>query len=268
MKISAAVSRVLEQNTENAPRIVVLDIETTPALSYHWRYWKENISPTQGVKSSELLSIAAKVLGERGMFFASRQDDKDDRALAAISWSLVDRADVVIAHNGRAFDMKTLNARWAFWQLPPPGPYKVVDTCLIARKEFNFPSNSLNGLAKYLGIGAKASHEGFDLWRKCMEGDKAAWATMEKYNIRDVELLEKVYLRLRAYDRQHPNMGIYHNDDVMRCVCCGSENISTDYQKLHYLMSAGYEVYRCKDCGKLTRDNKPCRIAKASGRNV
>lgn len=261
------VNEAIKKFTPVAPRIILLDIETTPALSYHWRYWDERIAPNQMVKTSELLCFAAKSLGARGMFFASRQGDADDRDLAKEAWDIVDQADIVIAHNGRAFDMKTLNARWAFWGLPPPGPYKIIDTCLVARKEFNFPANSLNALALYFNLGAKQEHEGFDLWKKCIAGDPSAWKRMEKYNIRDVELLEQIYLRLRAYDRRHPNVGAGQCENEIRCVCCGNKTMKR-LPGLYFVTTKGYPIYRCRECGKVSRDNTAATKVTTTGRNV
>ena len=43
------------------------------------------------------------------------------------------------------------------------------------------------------GVGAKVKHSGFELWIDCMDGDKKAWAEMKRYQIQDVQLLDKLY---------------------------------------------------------------------------
>lgn len=260
------ISQAIRQHKADTPAIILMDIETTPHLSYHWRVYDESISPEQMERPSELLCFAAKRLGRRGIWYASRRGTKTDKAVAAEAWKVVDAADMVVAHNGKAFDMKTLSARWAYWRMPPPSPFKTVDTCLIARHAFNFPHNSLDGLARYMDLGTKHRTD-FSLWRGCMTGDPAAWQKMERYNCRDVELLEAVYLRLRAYDRRHPNVGIYREDDLLRCVCCGSTAVKA-LPNLHYLTAAGYTVYRCGSCGKVMRDGTRAYHTKNSGRNV
>src|SRR3546814_19410442 len=56
--------------------------------------------------------------------------------------------------------------------------YKTVDTCLVARKEFGFPSNSLEYLTTVLKTKHKklthAEYPGFELWLACMRGDEKA----------------------------------------------------------------------------------------------
>ena len=78
-----------------------------------------------------------------------------------------------------------------------------------------------------------------------MNGDKKSWKVMRKYNARDVELLERVYLKLRPWFTQHPNLNAY--TDRKDCTKCGS----------HRLQRRGFEIlknrkrqkFQCLDCG-------------------
>ncbi len=45
-------------------RVLLLDIETAPIQSYHWRLWEENISIDQVQVDWSILSFGAKWLGE------------------------------------------------------------------------------------------------------------------------------------------------------------------------------------------------------------
>jgi len=255
MKIRDAASAI----KQGTPKILLFDIETTPITAFCWKVWDENISPAQMLAPSELLCFAAKWLGERKTTFRSRLEcgkvADSDRGLCQELWELLNSADIVVAHNGKAFDIKTMNARFAAHQLPPPAPYSTVDTCLLARKVFNFPHNSLNGLAKYLGIGSKVEHEGFALWVKCLAGDKAAWSRMRRYNIQDVALLERVYLRLRSWAK-HPCMGLLYADCKPRCACCGSTNL-VELPATHKVNVSQFRAYRCRVCGKVSRTGSP-----------
>jgi hypothetical protein len=66
---------------------------------------------------------------------------------------------------------------------------------------------------------------GFELWRECLAGNNEAWEEMMTYNIQDVHTLEEVYLKLRPWIKEHPNVAIQQEADVPLCSKCGSQNI-------------------------------------------
>ena len=126
-----------------------------------------------------------------------KKDKENDKHLIEDLHDLFDEADVLIAHNGDRFDIRKSNARFITQGLRPPSPYKSIDTLKAARRFFQFDSNKLNDLGQYLGVGRKLPHTGFDLWSRCMRGEKSAWKTMKEYNARDIVLLERVYEKLK-----------------------------------------------------------------------
>ena len=146
---------------------------------------------------------------------------ENDKQVILEAWRLIDEADIVIAHNGDHFDIRKLNARFAFYNLPPPSPYKTVDTLKIARRYFNFTSNKLDSLGDHLGYGRKLVHTGFNLWKGCMTGDPKSWKHMIDYNKRDVVLLEKIYLHFLPWIKNHPPISFSD------CPNCGKPNILT-----------------------------------------
>lgn len=247
------------------PRILLFDIETAPILAYVWKCYKENIMPSQIVKNTTILCYSAKWLGNDMIYVDSREKDKSDKRICQTLWDLIDQADVVVAHNGAAFDNKTMNTKWVEYNMPPPSPFKTVDTLMIAKKQFRFNINKLDHIARALGIGRKTPHEGFELWLKCMANDKKAWTTMREYNINDVLLLEQVYLKLRAWDKQHPNIGLMYEDGEERCVCCGNKSLK-HINKTSYTSVSYFDSYRCRACGKVMRTgirrNKPVKGSK------
>lgn len=241
------------------PRILLIDIETAPQSAYIWKRWKENISQDQVISEGFVLCFAAKWLGDDSVYYSRIPGEglreEDDREVIEDVWHFVDEADIIIGHNVKNFDLATLNARFVYHGLRPPRNYKIVDTLQIAKKEFRFPSNRLDSLGEYLGLGRKVQHGGFRLWRDCLAGVEEAWQTMETYNIQDVELLEDVYMKLRAWDKTHPNVALYSADATMMCPCCGSDAIT--YTGNHvYTNVSKFEEFRCQSCGKLSRGRK------------
>lgn len=186
------------------------------------------------------------------MYFDSIFQSSKKKMMKGI-YKLVDEADVVVHFNGTKFDMPTLNKEFLLLGMSPPSPYKQVDLLQTARRQFRFPSNKLDYLAKELKIGTKTKHAGHELWIQCMAGDKDAWLEMEKYNKNDVVLLENLYNKLLPWIKNHPNVGLYQSETLC-CPHCGG----THFHKRGYSFTSTcrYSRYRCTDCGTWFRDRK------------
>lgn len=246
----------------NKVNTVLFDIETTPLLSWNWGKYDQNAIAIK--EHSHLLSFSAKKLGGKQItkglidYKGYRKDLNDDFRLTSEIWAIFNEADIIIAHNGRAFDTKKVNARFSFHHLPPPSPYKVVDTKEMAKRSFNFTSNSLNDIADYLGIGRKLETGGFELWKECMAGNGRAWREMKTYNAYDVILLEKVYLRLLPFMQSHPNLSSIVEGLV--CPKCGSGNLQSRGEAR--TISQVYGRFQCLNCGGWGRYPKKERSIK------
>ena len=244
---------------KGTPKVLVFDLETSPELSYHFGRYQVNIQDTFNVLPSYLLSFSAKWLGQDEIitmglpyFDDYDKDNLCDKRLCYELHKLLDEADVVIAHNLKGFDWKVAQTRLILNGFDPISPTKLVDTLLIARSNFKFPTNRLDTIARQLGVGEKLQHSGASLWMGCLQGDEESWNMMLEYNTVDVEILESVYLKLRPYDKTAPNMAILYDDNELRCVCCGSTNLElTD--KRSFTGTSSYQIHRCKDCGKHNR---------------
>lgn len=174
-------------------KILELDIETSPLISYTWGLWEQNV--IKRIKQSTILSFAYKWRGE-GVTKVIACDTHTERELLRKLWKLLDQADVVVAHNGDSFDIKKINARFLIYKFKPPSPYITIDTKKQAKKIAAFDSNSLDNLGIDLNVGRKLKHQGFELWEGCMAGVRKCWKIMKRYNKRDVDLLDRVMTRL------------------------------------------------------------------------
>lgn len=242
----------------NSAKVLVFDIETLPMEAYIWRLWDKVTSPKFIKRDWCVLSYAGKWLFEAEHFanVLTPQDalDHNDGGLVSEIWDIFNEADIIIAHNGDRFDMPKMNARFVYYRMKPPRYYSQIDTCKTARNAFNFSSNSLDYLGEYLGLGTKDGTD-FELWKSCAEGDKAALQRMLDYNVRDIFLLEDVYVELRPWI-QHPNMGLYVSTDneTPYCPVCASPSVRWEGE---YHTSAGvFETFRCNDCGSIGRNHK------------
>lgn len=230
-------------------KILLLDIETAPNTVHTWGFYDQNIAATQVLETSYILCWSAKWLGKKQVMFSSMKKTSRKKMLAEMH-KLLNEADVVVSYNGLKFDLPTLNKEFISHGFAPPAPYKQIDCLREVRRVFRFQSNKLDFVSQALGLGAKQEHEGFTLWTRCMAGDRDAWRRMEKYNKRDVQLLEDLYLKLRPWIQKHPNVGNGH----LACPKC----TSTKFQQRGYSVTTTkkYLRYQCQDCGNWFRDAK------------
>lgn len=233
------------------PRILLIDIETAPMLVYTWGLWDQNIGINQIVEPTRMLCFAAKWLGEpETMFYSEYAHGRN--AMVDEAHRLLDAADYVVHYYGSRFDVPHLNREFLGEGMTPPSPYRQVDLKLAVSKRFKFPSNKLQFVSQALGLSGKEDTGGFDLWRKCMDGDPAAWKRMEKYNRRDVTLLEEVYEALLPWIPQAPHRHLYDGSGG-GCPACGGD-VALD--GVYHTALSTYSRYRCNDCGSWFRGSK------------
>lgn len=234
-------------------KILLLDIETAPNRAYFWgKTWNVNINPDWIDADGYVLCWTAKWLDDDKVIF-HRIKNKNHKSLLDPIHRLLNEAHAVIHYNGTAFDIPTLQSAFLTNGFKPPSPYKQIDLLLTIRGGFNFPNNKLNYISKRLDLGEKIKHEGGpQLWLDCMKDKPEAWAKMEEYNRRDVELLEKLYLEVRPWIKQHPNRAAMEGSKV--CPYCASSNIRLD--KTYLASQLKYERYQCGGCGGWFRGTK------------
>lgn len=233
-----------ETKQTTTAKILLFDIETLPILGYAWRPWDTNIFHIE--KDICLLSWSAKWLYEPEVFSdvltPEEAVNRNDNRISQSLWTMLDGADVVIAHNGSDFDIKMSNTFFLKNSIMPPTKYQVIDTLTVAKRVFKFTRNSLDYITKYLKLPVKFSTEK-GLWIECDHGNKDALKKMVTYNINDVEILEDVYVKLRPWIPNHPNMNLYTELNVPVCPSCGGSNLE------HSAIYAGkYQTFRCNEC--------------------
>ena len=246
---------------KSLPKILLLDIENSPIMAYVWQtqVWKARIGHKQLINDWFMISWAAKWLGEEEIFsdVLTKEEalNEDDERLVTTLWLLLNEADIVICHNGNIFDIPNIQSRCVLHKLPPPSPYKQIDTLKVAQQQFGFTHNSLDALANFFGIDGK-TETNFQLWKDCIHGDEAALDEMEFYNKNDVIVLEKIYYFLRPYMRNHPNLDLYIDNDSPVCTTCGKDTLVEISNKYFYTQAVRYPIFRCIECGAISRAKK------------
>lgn len=242
---------------QKEPKILFIDIETSPIVAYTWGpKWETNI--IEFIEQSQILCFSAKWFNgpqrTKGLidYKGYKKNILDDKEIVQDIHSLLDEADIVVTQNGISFDHKVINARLIKHGFMPPSPYKMVDTKVEAKRYLKLPSYGLDDMGEYFDLGRKLSHEGFNLWQKCMAGDKKAWNLMKKYNAQDVLLTEKLYLKIRPFMRSHPNFSVYNDKNA--CPKCGSNKVQARGYAVNSTMM--YQRAQCMSCGGWFRFGK------------
>lgn len=202
-------------------KILLLDIETAPHQVYVWGMWDQNVQLDRLIDHGRTLCWAAKWLGEKTTVCYTEQIGHKRMVKAA--HRMMSEADIIVTYNGLRFDIPMLNNEFIKYQLDPIRPNKHIDLLRTAKAQFRLASNKLSYVAEYLKLGKKIAHKGFALWTGCLAGKWDDWAKMEDYNIGDVELLEQVYVRLRPWVKNHPD--VTPTDRLEHCGACGSEQV-------------------------------------------
>ncbi len=246
---------------ENKPKILLFDIETSMIKGYVWSLWKQNISLPQIIEDWYVLCWSAKWLGTDTIFNDSIHLHSDplfknnERLVVESLWKQLDDADVIVAYNGKSFDRKKMNSKFLQYGLPEPSPYKVVDPMLIVKGNFAMTSNKMDFIVKYVDDNEKGKHStNIQLWIDCMENSGTAMDYMLEYCDQDIEVLEKVYLAVRHWDKNSPQLAMYYDDDKPRCNSCGSDDLEVLENKHAHTSLSKFGIVRCNNCSKIMRD--------------
>jgi len=241
--------------TSDSPKVLTLDIETAPLKMYAWSLWDEKMGVNQIDTEWSILAVCAKWLDHKKPIYRdARGEPREDGHLLQFVWDLLDTADIVVTQNGRAFDIKKINARLIESEFRPYSPIRQIDTKEVAKKHFGFTSNRLEWMGKHVAGVAKSEHRkfpGFELWAECLNDNVKAWNEMREYNIRDVLATERLYLKMRPWIEGHPNVATYHDEASRRCPKCGSTHLQA--RGYAVTQTGRYHRFVCQDCGGWSR---------------
>lgn len=236
-----------------SPKICLYDLEVSREVVEGYRQ-KYDFKVVKTIRHQELMCYAWKDLGSKKIHYVSRHHFKKYKDFVQSLADMLNESDISIAHNARGFDDKMSNTFFIKEGVDVPSPRKSIDTLQVARSVFRFPGNSLNQLCEYLGIGSKEKITYADIETEFMSNPtRKIERQMAKYNKKDVELLEKVYERLRPYMKNHPLINTY-SGNAFSCPKCGGSNLQK--RGFAYTATAVYQQYACltENCGAWSRE--------------
>jgi len=255
---------------------VFLDIETSLIEMYGFRLGMQrpNIESLVGKSQTKLLTAAwgwwddLHNEGEAGVQSVSnhhrkgafKKDPLDDTYVLRKLWEVLDRAEVVVAHNA-AFDAGWIEGRFMDLGWKQPSKYYVYCT-FRTLQGLNGVSKKLDYLSQKLVGTKKVKHEGLPLWVGCSEGDVESFEKMEEYNIGDIyDTLYKVYLRTALYVNRHKCIDL--GGEGIFCTVTGDELVKQKEPYRNRKTGLLYHVYRNAKYNFEYRDRYNIRSKKA-----
>lgn len=166
---------------------------------------------------------------------------------------IMGEADECVGHNGDRFDIREIRTRCLFHGILMFPHYRTLDTLKKSKHYFRFASNKLDYIGKFMGIGGKLEHEGFQLWIDVVEGSKSvskiALEKMIKYCERDVVLLEDTFSVLSPFIDHNTNFAVLSGGDRWDCPECTSSKVNM-FRTYTTPMGIVRREMKCNDCKK------------------
>jgi len=232
------------------PKRLFFDIETSPNIVYSWRIgYKINLMPHSIIEERKIICISYSWEGDKKKQSFTWDKNKCDKQMLIDFIKVLNQADEVIAHNGDRFDVPWLRGRCIYHGIDMMPQITTLDTLkkVKGKMGFNFNSNRLDYIARFLGVGKKIKTD-WELWVGCMDGDSKSLKEMVKYCEMDVQVLKDVYKKLQPYIKVNTHHGRLNGGEKFSCPNCESTHVHCN--KTRYT-AAGTEKkeMKCRDCG-------------------
>ena len=209
-------------------KIVFLDIETSLLNARVFGTGTQFVGANQITGSTKILTVAYGTLhdlwlkGEAGVKVLSnhkypgfKSDPTDDTELLKRLWPVLDKAEVLVAHNA-AFDNGWMKGR--FLENGWKQPSRWFTFCTYRNLQpYNLTSKKLDELSKRM-LDTRKIKTDFDLWDRCSNGERAAFEEMARYNVGDVyETLFQLWKRTAYYNPEKAIDFTNRDSNIIQC---------------------------------------------------
>ena len=261
----------IQKKTTEAIKILTFDIERIPGvakvqhrgLTIQGEFWDlggwrhtlgRRIHADDVISWPRTICAAGRFYGQREVMFAAEWENGHEQFMRTM-WEWFDQASIIVGHNSIAFDEKHARSGFLEYGWTPPRPWKSIDTLRVARSQLNFESNTLDALAKRLGVVAKTDKYSADIAKAAVAGDAKAQKTIQRYNEGDIKATEAVFDRLRPYIKNAPHLGMWTGKE-WSCPNCGFDGIANNPTGEAYANVTRYKAFQCEKCGTHIRGNR------------
>lgn len=150
-----------------------------------------NLSANYGI----LLTACIKPYGENNITkIVKKSTNKVDTLAVKETIKALNQYDLIVTWYGVRYDVPFIKTRALLKNIPFGIDPRIrhLDLWDACRKYMKFTSNRLDTVSTDLGFAEKTRISG-EIWNKAVQGDSKAVAYVLHHNVKDVQVLEKVY---------------------------------------------------------------------------
>ncbi len=207
--------------------ILYFDLEVSKSryYSYGRKVHGEWLRSADLDKEYYIISWAASYLGSSKVFSGRVTQEQaqnwTDKEILQPLYDLLSSADIIAGHNVDSFDLKKVNTRFLTNGIPPIIGYdgkkkKTLDSLKIARTNFAFEDNGLDGLCKRFGIKGKDKVTDEDWQAIVRTGDEKTLQKVDKYCRGDVRNGKELLMIFLPYAGKPKDYGILKAEKKIR----------------------------------------------------
>ena len=232
----------LSQPEPKKLNILYFDLESSLMGTLTFGLWNQNISGNRITKHSHLLSNSWAFNDELPQGVRLTPEDVaegNDLLVVVDTIRAIEKADLIISFNGKKFDVPLLKTRALLHGLPPIKFPPHLDLMQEAKRNFRFPSNSMQNISLYLGEHGKLATSGRNLWERCYNHSNYddcndALAQMLEYGLRDIDATRDLHKRMQGWFKSPVNIGLItkeingvntKDNHTLLCPHCASKDI-------------------------------------------
>jgi len=249
-KYVARLAEKVQVSAKSTPVMrLFFDIETSPMTFWGWRPGQQYVRPENIIQHSRIICIGYKWQHEDKVKALEWNKDQDDSVLIRKFIKILGKADEIVGHNIDKFDLPIVRARAMQTDNLMYARYRTFDTLKKSRRYFRFPSNKLDELGKYLGVGQKTETGGADLWKDVtFKNDRKALSRMVSYCKNDVILTEDVFHVMMPFVDHNINHAVLKHKAKWCCPECLTDEVSlshTDSTPMGYI-KRNMKCHKCR----------------------
>ena len=243
-------------------RILVLDVERLPGLTTQ-SWWDRGDLKNRYVHHETVIReprttiVCAKWYDQPDVMRFAEWDKGGRGLFLKRVYRLMAEADIIVGHNVDGADVPWLKGDFHMPRighphqpnLPPPPPFKTVDTLKVLRREFKSgaPFKGLDAFCQIVGIPSKTDRYDREAMERAVAGNLEDRQRLTDYCEGDVIAGQAIYDWERPYIKNHPALFVDGQSKLDTCRACGGE--TKPIAKRYVADVFTYTLQRCTECG-------------------
>jgi DNA polymerase elongation subunit (family B) len=238
-------------------KIAFIDIETMPNIGAFWASgYDMNIGCEAIIQERFILSAQWSWNNEKEVHGALANIKKrDDSNVVKKITEVIEKADVVVGHNLRKFDLRWIAGRALLLGLKPTRSKFVrhIDTMILAKQALYLNSYKMDYICKKLDIKGKTKTS-FSDWMAILNVDKNPDLAKQraeyllKYGKNDIIMNRKMLIKLLPHVKLTKKLEMMLYGKAVNCTECQSFKVHSN--AIRVLKSGAANArFRCADCG-------------------